>query len=212
MTSSPSLITAPSLPPAGERSAIWRAARHPGHAGWLGSHENWGIFKCHLWGELLRHSQREDYGAYAPCSAGPACRSRARQELSDNVGAEARRAIDNRPRLTRSSRSARQAASLSPPMFLTASSTFWPSSRTPSATRSEIDVAFNVAFLSSRTRPIVPSKNPSDDQLVLQGARVPGIPIALHLVPNSATVSFPTAPPNKAASARRTRRVLVPAR
>jgi hypothetical protein len=53
-----------------------------------------------------------------------------------------------RPRLTRSSRSARQAASCSPLIFLTASSTFWPSSRTPSATRSEIDVA----FLSSRAQ------------------------------------------------------------
>ena len=53
-----------------------------------------------------------------------------------------------RPRLTRSSRSARQAASLSLPMFLTASSTFWPSCRTPSATSREIDVA----CLSSRTR------------------------------------------------------------
>ena len=36
-----------------------------------------------------------------------------------------------RPRLTRLSRSARQVASLSPPMLLTASRTFWPSCRTP---------------------------------------------------------------------------------
>ena len=36
----------------------------------------------------------------------------------------------------------------SPPMFLTASSTFWPSSRTPMTTSSEIDVALR----SSRTR------------------------------------------------------------
>ena len=28
-----------------------------------GSHENWGIFKCHKWGELLRHSQMYQ-GAY----------------------------------------------------------------------------------------------------------------------------------------------------
>jgi hypothetical protein len=58
------------------------------------------------------------------------------------------------PRLTRSSSSARQAASLSPPMLRIASSTFWPSARTPSATRSEIDVA----RLSSRTRTSGPSR------------------------------------------------------
>src|SRR5258707_8505273 len=38
------------------------------------------------------------------------------------------------PRLTRSSRTVRQASLVSPPMFLTANSTFWPSSRTPSTT------------------------------------------------------------------------------
>ncbi len=73
---------------------------------------------------------------------------------------EARRAVDNdelgpaQARAVRSSRSTRQAASLSPPMFLTASSNFCPSSRTPSATSSEIVVA----FLSSRTRTTVPSR------------------------------------------------------
>src|SRR6202035_4221532 len=46
------------------------------------------------------------------------------------------------PRRTRSSRTASQASLVSPPMFLTASSTFWPSSRTPSTTRSTIEVAF----------------------------------------------------------------------
>ena len=25
--------------------------------GMVGSYENWGNFKCHKWGELLRHSQ-----------------------------------------------------------------------------------------------------------------------------------------------------------
>jgi hypothetical protein len=29
----------------------------PGMPGMTGSHENWGNFKCHKWGELLRHSQ-----------------------------------------------------------------------------------------------------------------------------------------------------------
>src|SRR5262249_43330562 len=58
------------------------------------------------------------------------------------------------PRLTRSSRTARHAALVSPPMFLAANSTFWPSSRTPSTTRSTIAVAFR----SSRTRTTVPSR------------------------------------------------------
>jgi hypothetical protein len=25
----------------------------------VGTHENWGNFKCHKWGELLRHSHTE---------------------------------------------------------------------------------------------------------------------------------------------------------
>ena len=54
----------------------------------------------------------------------------------------------------RSSRTARQASVVSPPMCLTASSTFWPSTRTPIATRSEIAVALR----SSRTRTAVPSR------------------------------------------------------
>ena len=58
------------------------------------------------------------------------------------------------PRWIRSSSSARQAASLSPLMLLIASRTFCPSCLTPSATRSEIEVA----FLSSRTRTTVPSR------------------------------------------------------
>ena len=49
---------------------------------------------------------------------------------------------------------ARHASLVSPPMFLTASSTFWPPSRTPSTTSSTIEVAFR----SSRTRTTVPSR------------------------------------------------------
>jgi hypothetical protein len=49
---------------------------------------------------------------------------------------------------------ARHASLVSPPMFLTANSTFWPSSRTPSTTKSTIEVAFR----SSRTRTTVPSR------------------------------------------------------
>src|SRR5208337_2977611 len=54
------------------------------------------------------------------------------------------------PRRMRSSSSARQAASLSPPMLLIASSIFWPSARTPSARSNEIEVA----CLSSRVAEI----------------------------------------------------------
>src|SRR3984893_8822004 len=101
-----------------------------------------------------------------------------------------------RPRLTRLSRSARQAASLSPPMFLTANRTFCPSCRTPSATRSEIDVA----FLSSRTRTTVPSRmslmiGSSFKERAFQLSQSP-----FTLRQTRLTVSFPTAPPNKAAS------------
>ncbi len=47
------------LPPASRRS-LGDSARPPtipGMPGMVGSHENWGNFKCHKWGELLRHSQ-----------------------------------------------------------------------------------------------------------------------------------------------------------
>jgi hypothetical protein len=46
------------LPPASRRS-LGDSARPPtipGMPGMVGSHENWGNFKCHKWGELLRHS------------------------------------------------------------------------------------------------------------------------------------------------------------
>jgi hypothetical protein len=46
------------LPPAYGRS-IGDSASPPAIRGMprtAGSHENWGIFKCHKWGELLRHS------------------------------------------------------------------------------------------------------------------------------------------------------------
>ena len=59
-----------------------------------------------------------------------------------------------RPRAMRSSRTIRQASVVSPPMSLTASSTFWQSSRTPMTTRSEIEVALR----SSRNRTTVPSR------------------------------------------------------
>ena len=112
------------------------------------------------------------------------------------------------PRRTRSSSSARQAASLSPPMDLIASSTFWPSARTPSATSSETEVA----FLSSRTRATVPSRinrtiGSSASERPFQASQSPFTLRQVRL-----TTSLPTGPANAAASARRTRRVLVPER
>jgi hypothetical protein len=69
----------------------------------------------------------ENCGAYEPCIAAPACPERDKREA---------------------------AAALSPPMFLTANRTFWPSCLTPRPTSKEIEVD----FLSSRTRTTVPSR------------------------------------------------------
>ena len=62
---------------------------------------------------------------------------------------------------------------------------------------SETDLAgHRFDFLSSRTHTTVP---PRMRRLVLQGARVPGVPIALHLTPVAANRVLPK-PPNKAAA------------
>src|SRR5580658_8666662 len=92
--------------------------------------------------------------------------------------------------------------------FFTASNTFWPSSRTPSTTSSEIDVA----FLSSRTRTTVPSRikrtiGSSASERLFHASQSP-----CTLRHTRLTVSLLTAPLNSATSARRTRRVLVPER
>src|SRR6516165_4476041 len=107
------------------------------------------------------------------------------------------------PRLTRSSRTARHAWLVSPPIFLTASSTFWPSSRTPSTTRSTIEVAFR----SSRARTTVPSRTKrtigsSASEWAFQASQS-----VLTLRHTRLTVSLLIAPPNTATSARRTRAV-----
>src|SRR5215207_5251482 len=112
------------------------------------------------------------------------------------------------PRRMRSSSTLRQASALSPPMLLIASSTFWPSSRTPRTTRSEMEVALR----SSRTRTTVPSRinrtiGSSASERAFQASQS-----VFTLRQVRLTVSLPTVPPNKAPSARRTRRVLVPAR
>jgi hypothetical protein len=65
-----------------------------------------------------------------------------------------RKAGGRRARSTRSSRTARQASVVSPPMLLSANNTFWPSSRTPMTTSNDIEVALR----SSRTRTTVPSR------------------------------------------------------
>src|SRR5437764_743755 len=86
------------------------------------------------------------------------------------------------PRLTRLSRTARHASLVSPPMFLTANSTFWPSSRTPSTTRKH----------DCGGLPVEPDphhgavENQADNRLLGQRAGVPGIPIALYLAPHPA--------------------------
>ena len=55
------------LPPA-KRGSLGDSARSPtipGMPGMVGSHENWGNFKCHKWGELLRHSHQAPSRAIA---------------------------------------------------------------------------------------------------------------------------------------------------
>jgi hypothetical protein len=118
------------------------------------------------------------------------------------------------PRATRSSSTARQAASLSPPMLRTDRRTFCPSPRMPSTTSSEMLVAWR----SSRTRTTVPSRisrtmsssaserwfQASQSAFTRRQVRLPLIRFAAQ--------PLPTAPRNSAPSARPTRRVLVPAR
>ena len=104
---------------------------------------------------------------------------------------EAGRAVDDdefrrlQASLTRSSRSARQASSLSPPMFLTASSTFWPSCRTPTPRDAK---STSPSCRAERARPC--RRGWPDDRLVLQGARVPGVPVTFHLAPGPANHIF----------------------
>src|SRR6266536_1936923 len=59
MTSSPSLTTAPSLF-LGRAGLGGRFAARPQGALGTGGTINWGIFKRHFWGELLRHPQIND--------------------------------------------------------------------------------------------------------------------------------------------------------
>src|SRR3954451_23137961 len=99
-------------------------------------------------------------------------------------------------------------ASLLPPMFLAARSTFCPSRRTPSTTSSEIAVALR----SRRTRTTVPSRMRRMIGSADRSRRVQASQSLFTLRHTRLTTSLPTAPPKSAASARRTRRVLVPDR
>ena len=95
-----------------------------------------------------------------------------------------------------------------PPMLLIASNTFWPSARTPMTTRSEMEVALR----SSRTRTTVPSRMSRTIGSSASERAFHASQSLFTLRHTRLTVSLPTAPPNTAPSARRTRRVLVPAR
>ena len=99
------------------------------------------------------------------------------------------------PRATRSSSNARQAASLSPPMLRRATSTFWPSRRTPRATRTER----LVALLSTRTRTTVPSRMRRTISSPARSRFCHASQSACTLCQARLTVSLPTAPPNSAA-------------
>ena len=106
------------------------------------------------------------------------------------------------PRATKSSSRTRQAASLSPPMLRKASSTFWPSRRTPSATNTERLVALR----SRRTRTTVPSRIRRTTSSPARSRFCQASQSHCTLCQVRLTVSLPTAPPNSAAKARRTRR------
>jgi len=96
--------------------------------------------------------EREDCGACATLNRRVKPKRRKRfVEAGPAVDDDKFGGLKSRMRL---SSNARQTASLSSPMFLIASSTFWPSLRTPSATSNEM----KVAFLSRRTRTTVPSR------------------------------------------------------
>ena len=70
----------------------------------------------------------------------------------------------------------------------------------------------DVAFLSRRTRATVPSRISRTMGSSLSARAFQASQSPLVLRQTRLTVSLPTAPPNSAASARRTRRVLVPER
>jgi hypothetical protein len=93
-------------------------------------------------------------------------------------------------------------------MFLTASRTFCPSRRTPSTTRSEIVLALR----SSRARTTVPSRISRTTSSPARGRFDHASQSVFTFRHTRLTVSFEIAPLNSAASARRTRRVFVPAR
>src|ERR1044071_9021605 len=101
-----------------------------------------------------------------------------------------------------------QASVVSPPMFLTASSTFCPSSRTPMTTRSEIEVALR----SSRTRTTVPSRMRRTIGSSCRERAFQASQSVFTFRHTRLTTSLPMTSANTAASARRTRRVLVPAK
>src|SRR5208283_1934481 len=86
------------------------------------------------------------------------------------------------PRLTRSSSSVRQAAWLSPPMVLIASSTCL-TVRAHAKRDEQRDRGRPFVEPNARDRPI---QDQPDDRLVGERTRVPGVPIALHLPPGPA--------------------------
>src|SRR4029450_13673710 len=79
-------------------------------------------------------------------------------------------------------RTARQAASLSPPMFLIASTTFWASRRMPMAIRSEMAVALR----SKRTLTTVPSRISRTMFVTDEVALLPGFPRRPGSLPRAA--------------------------
>ena len=86
-------------------------------------------------------------------------------------------------------------------MFFTASRIFWPSSRTPITTSSEIEVAFR----SRRTFTTVPSRIRRTIGSLASDRVFQASQSVFTFRQTRLTVSLPAAPPNSAASARRTK-------
>ena len=106
--------------------------------------------------------------------------------------------VDTAPRLPRSSSPARRASqSVSPPMFLTANSAFWPSSRAPPSTTSGADYVGRLAVKPDRTAARAIEGQSGRCRALGQRAAIPGIPISFAPAPPppAQAVAFADRPP-----------------
>jgi hypothetical protein len=93
-------------------------------------------------------------------------------------------------------------------MFLIASTTFWPSRRTPRAINSEMGrgLAIEPDFDHGAV------EDQAEDVVAGEITLLPGLPGGAGPLPDRLTTSLPTWPSNNLANTRRARRVFMPAR